>query len=215
MLWLKKKPIEIECPDCKIRFRLWVPVNMLDQWNSGAEIGCVKCGTRIKLERNEDSFHAAPKQPLEEIREEAALDKTGQPLAGAGEIILIVDDDSLVRKMAEDILKKNRFVPLTAQNGPEALDLIKRNNVAVIAVDLHLKNPRDPNSSMDGEEFLQKVVDLGKNIPAIITTGKDLIDDVILEPKWYDLHVKAFVQKGSPFWTDDLLMKIKEILKKD
>ena len=217
----EKKHIEIECPKCKTRFRLWVPLKLFSEWKDGEEIGCIKCRMRIRLEKDNDSFRVALAQSVEEIitaveHKEAAQTGEGVHLKNvSGETILVVDDDGLIRKMAEDELIKNNFTPLTAQNGPEALKLLKQNGIALVAVDLHLKNQRDPESVMDGEEFLQRLVDSGKNIPAIITTGKDLIDDIIFQPKWYDLHVKAFVQKGNPFWTDDLLAKIKEILKKD
>ncbi len=206
----EKNPVEIECPKCGTKFRLWVPIALFLKWKNGEEVVCVKCGTHIKLEKDGDNFRPVVGQPIEEIATEAAASSTG-----AGEPILIVDDDGLVRKMAENVLIKNRFKPFIAQNGPEALGIIEKNKVALVVVDLHLKNPKDPNSTMDGEEFLQRIADTGKKLPAIVTTGKDLIDDIILEPKWYDLHVMAFIQKGSPFWTDDLMLKIKEILKKD
>ena len=217
----EKKHIEIECPKCKTRFRLWVPLKLFSEWKDGEEIGCIKCRMRIRLEKDNDSFRVALAQSVEEIitaveHKEAAQTGEGVHLKNvSGETILVVDDDGLIRKMAEDELIKNNFTPLTAQNGPEALKLLKQNGIALVAVDLHLKNQRDPESIMAGEEFLQRLADLGKDIPAIITTGKALIDDIIFQPKWYDLHVKAFVQKGNPFWTDDLLAKIKEILKKD
>ena len=217
----EKKYIEIECPKCKTRFRLWVPLKLFSEWKNGEDIGCIKCGMRIRLEKDNDSFRVALAQSVDEIITEVEPKETAQAGEGVhlknvmGETILIVDDDGLIRKMAEDELIKNNFTPLTAPNGPEALKLIEKNQIAVIVVDLHLKNQRDPESVMDGEELLQRLIDSGKDIPAVITTGKDLIDDIIFQPKWYDLNVKAFVQKGNPFWTDDLLAKIKEILKKD
>ena len=211
----EKKPIEIECPGCKIKFRLWVPADLFSKWKNGEKVGCIKCGAHIILEKEGDSFRVKSKQPVETIITEPAPEETSETVEAIDGVILVVDDDGLVRKMAENVLKKNRFMPLTAKNGPEALRSIEQNRVALVVVDLHLKNPKDPESIMDGEEFLQRLVDSGKNIPAIVTTGKDIIDDIIFEPKWYDLHVMAFIQKGSPFWTDDLLVKIKETLKRD
>lgn len=208
----EKKSVEIECPKCGTKFRLWVPIALFLKWKTGEEVVCVKCGTRIQLEKDGDSFRVLIGQPIKIATETVPAETAA---SGAGEPILVVDDDGLVRKMAENVLLKNKFKPLVAQNGPVALDIIEKNKVALVVVDLHLKNPKDPKSTMDGEEFLQRLVDSGKKLPAIVTTGKDLIDDIILEPKWYDLHVAAFIQKGSPFWTDDLIVKIKEILGKD
>lgn len=209
----EKKSVEIECPKCRTKFRLWVPIALFLEWKNREEVVCVKCGTRVQLEKDGDSFRVVAGQSIKEIITEAVPTET--TASGAGELILVVDDDGLVRKMAENVLLKNKFTPLIAQNGPEALGIIEKNKVALVVVDLHLKNPKDPKSTMDGEEFLQRLADSGKKLPAIVTTGKDLIDDIILEPKWYDLHVAAFIQKGSPFWTDDMILKIKEILGKD
>lgn len=211
----EKKPVEIECHKCKTRFRLWVPAALFLEWKSGEEIVCVKCGARIELEKAGDNFRAASRQPVEEAAPEISPAEAVEAGAAAGETVLVVDDDGLVRKMAENVLLKNGLNPILSQNGQEALEVVEKQGVAVVVVDLHLKNPKDPKSTMDGEEFLQRLADSGKKLPAIVTTGKDLIDDIILEPKWYDLHVMAFIQKGSPFWTDDLIVKIKEILAKD
>lgn len=206
----KKTPVEIECPECKFKFRLWVPTDLLTQWKSGEEIGCIKCRAKLKLEPHKEGFRVTIPAPLEE--EVAEVLPETMP---TGELILVVDDDAVIRKMAEDALIKNKLAPLTAKNATEALNIIAKQQVAVVIVDLHLKNPKDSASTLSGEEFLQKLADDRKGIPAIVTTGKDLIDDIILEPKWYDLNVKAFLQKGSPFWIDELIVKIKEILKKD
>lgn len=211
----QKKAVEIECPKCKIRFRLWIPQYIFSQWKDGAEIGCIKCRTSIKLKKENDNFRVSAEQPIEKIVLEAAPGKTVSVGKPTGEPILIIDDDAVIRKMAEDALIKNKFTPLTAKNGAEALTILEKKQVAVVVVDLHLKNLKDPQATMNGEDFLQRLADLGKKIPAIVTTGKDLIDDIILEPKWYDMRVMAFIQKGSPFWTEELITKIKEILKKD
>ncbi|MBI3399122.1 MAG: response regulator [Deltaproteobacteria bacterium] len=211
----QKKSVEIECPRCKIRFRLWVPLYIFSQWKDGKEIGCVKCRANIKLKKENDSFRVSAEQPLKETILEAKPERAASEVLGTGATILVVDDDAVIRKMAENVLIKNKFTPLTARSGPEALNILEKKQAAAIVVDLHLKNSKDPQSDMDGEKFLQRVVDSGRKIPAVVTTGKYLIDDTILEPKWYNLHVMAFIQKGSPFWTDELITKIKEILKKD
>jgi hypothetical protein len=41
-----------------------------------------------------------------------------------------------------------------------------------------------------------------------------MIDDLILDPKWFELRVKGFIQKGNPFWANELRDKIKEVLNK-
>ena len=65
-------------------------------------------------------------------------------------------------------------------------------------------NQTDNLDDIDGEDLLKMVVEKGLDIPAIVTTGKDIVDDLILDPKWFNLHVKGFVQKGNPFWAEEL-----------
>lgn len=200
----KKEPIEIDCPECHSKFRLWVPLRLLSQWKSGEEVGCIKCKSPLRIFAEGDVFKVQSIKEVEALKEEAGKEK-----------VLIVDDDALVRKMTEDTLAGIGIKPLLAKNAEDALHMIEKSNISAIIVDLHLKNPNDPHSSIDGGEFLQKVIGMGKDIPSIITTGKELIDDLVLDPKWYELHVKGFIQKGNPFWMEELVVKIKEMLKKD
>src|SRR3972149_284721 len=69
----------------------------------------------------------------------------------------------LNRKMVEDATAKNNFSTLTAKNGTEGLNLIETKQISLVVVDLHLKNPKDPQAVMDGEEFLQRLADLKKD----------------------------------------------------
>lgn len=129
-------------------------------------------------------------------------------------MVLFIDDDRLAREMAEGTLGDAGIKLLTAKNSGEALKALKSGGVDLIVTDLYLKNPSDPESQIDGEELLQRVKETGAEIPAIITTGKDILDDLVLDPKWFELRVKGFIQKGNPFWMDELKGKIKEVLYK-
>ena len=104
---------------------------------------------------------------------------------------------------------------MQAKNAAEALKALRTERVNRIVTGRYLKNPADPESLIDGEDLLKRVVASGMNIPAIITTGKDILDDLVLDPKWFDLHVKGFIQKGNPFWSEELKLKIKEVMYKD
>lgn len=200
----KKEPIEIECPECHAKFRVWVPARLLPKWNEGEDIGCIKCKASLRIKKEGDAFNCQSIKEIEASKEDAGKQK-----------VLVVDDDALVRKMTEDMLIGIGVKPMLVKNAEEALSALEKTNISAIISDLHLKNPNDPHSLMDGEEFLGKVIGMGKKIPSVITTGKELIDDLVLNPKWYDLNVKGFIQKGNPFWMDELVVKIKELLKKD
>ena len=51
--------------------------------------------------------------------------------------ILVVDDESRMRKLVSDFLLKNNYQVLTAENGEEALDLFfADNNIALVILDV-------------------------------------------------------------------------------
>ena len=217
----KKQPVEILCSQCGTGFRLWVPAATVQEWgDEGGVINCIKCGARHTVLKGKKGLEAAsekrgeaasPVTPAEQ-QKTAAPEK---PPAEAMETVLVIDDDKLAREMVKSAMKDVGIRLATAQNSAEAIKFIKSERVDLIVTDLYLKNPGDPETLVDGEEVLKKIADMGIVIPAIITTGKNIIDDFVLDPKWFDLRVKGFIQKGNPFWADELKLKIKEVMYKD
>jgi len=215
----KKESVEVHCSECNTAFRLWLPQEFVPVDSTGVRINCVKCGARYLITKEGKSFKskkaevavAAP-APARSKTTAADAEKTPAAAVESTETILMIEDDKVARAMAENQLRDAGIRTLTAKNSTEALNLLKKNTVSLIVTDLHLKNANDPESQLDGEELLKRIVDSGVNVPAIITTGKDVIDDLMLDPKWFELHVKGFIQKGNPFWVEELKMKIKEVL---
>jgi CheY-like chemotaxis protein len=199
---VKKESLEIKCDSCDTSFRLWIPKELLQEWDEGEEISCVKCGARFRVKKGDEGFEAIS------LKEEEAPEEEER------ENVLIVEEDKLATAIAEKTLADVEINLLTARTGKEALEKVEKGEVDLIVTDLHLLNPEDPEADIDGEDLLRMVIDRGNNIPAIITTGKDMIDDLILDPKWFELRVKGFIQKGNPFWANELRDKIKEVLNK-
>jgi CheY-like chemotaxis protein/DNA-directed RNA polymerase subunit RPC12/RpoP len=231
----KKEAVEITCSVCASSFRLWIPVDSLEEWDRGMRINCIRCGSEHLVKRDHEGFEVfapsaaghsagtagaaetAPAQTQASTPAEEKSTDAAEPSAAATDrtgMVLYIEDDRLSREMAVSTMKENGIDLLTARNSTEALMMLNTHEIILIVTDLYLKNPADPASQLDGEDFLKDLVDSGKHIPAIITTGKDIIDDLVLDPKWYDLHVKGFIQKGNPFWVEELRDKIKETLVK-
>ncbi|MBI5588181.1 MAG: response regulator [Deltaproteobacteria bacterium] len=247
-----KESIEISCVECNTRFRLWVPFDMLRDWEKGTRISCIKCGALHFVRKGLDGFDISrlkelsaeekkpapagtapaqvkpapapprpqpnPPSPVEPPRVPAYAPETASQeidaTAHTQDTVLVVEDDRLAREMVEGTVKGLGIRLIAAKNATEAIRILRKERITLIVADLYLKNPGDPESLLDGEELLKKMVDSGLNIPSIITTGKDIIDDLVLDPKWFDLHVKGFIQKGNPFWAEELKLKVKEILYK-
>ncbi|TAN60981.1 response regulator [bacterium] len=223
---VKKEPLEIECSDCHKSFRLWIPVESLPEWESGSKISCIRCGARYLIKKNADGFLVAlikdtvsrAKKPEPVVVSAPAPppppppEAPAPPKAATRGTILLLDDDRLAREMTEHSFKESGFGVIISKNAAEGLRELKKQKIDLIVTDLHLKNSKDPEATMDGEEFLVKANQIVKNLPAVITTGKDIVDDLVLDPKWFDLHVKGFIQKGNPFWVEELKLKIQEVL---
>ncbi len=216
----KKLPIEILCSNCGTGFRLWVPAATAQEWGGeGEKISCVKCGAKHTVLKGPKGFEVAAERDEAARREpHANQQKTPAPEKPAAEVmetVLLIDDDKLAREMVKNAMKDVGIRLATAQNSAEAIKFVKSEPVNLIITDLYLKNPGDPETLVDGEDVLKKISDMGFVIPAIITTGKAIIDDFVLDPKWFDLRVKGFIQKGNPFWAEELKLKIKEVMYKD
>lgn len=210
----KKEAVEIDCGSCSTKFRLWIPEELLPDWGKGSTINCVKCGTRYTITHDADGFTVSPEEVGEEASEKAgtsAGDEAAPPSNGQ-ETVLFVEDDQLSSAIAVSTLTEMGLNVRSAKNAKEAVEAFDKGGVNLIVTDLHLKNPNDPESDIDGEELLQLLADKGGAIPTIVTTGKDMIDEISMDPKWIDLHVKGFIQKANPFWADELRDTIKKIL---
>lgn len=88
--------------------------------------------------------------------------------------ILIVDDDPSIRSMLGLILRENStFDVLTAENGEQALDIIKKKeNVDIVLSDIQM--PR-----MNGIELLREIKSLDPTLPVVMITGFPTIDIAI------------------------------------
>src|SRR3990172_249522 len=207
---IKKEAVEINCSGCGARFRLWIPEELLSGWGEGEDINCIKCGARFLVKGGPSGVSVTSAAPAQ-----AQAQKTPAPASGedAGKKkVIFIDDDKLAIAIAQHSLTDLDISLVTVKSGEEALKQIASSHFDIIITDIHLKDPSDPNRQMDGEDVLNRVASLGKPIPAIITTGKDIIDDIALDPKWFDLKVRGFIQKGNPFWADELKTKLKEVL---
>jgi len=209
----KKEPVEIACSGCNASFRLWVPEEM-PNIRVGIKVSCVLCGARYSVRKVENGFDVKPLGEAAPAPAEAAA-QAAQVAQGITDTILMIEDDKIARAMAENQLGEAGISVIMAKNGNEAMKILKKHKISLIVSDLHLKNAADPESTVDGEELLKNIIAAGIQLPAIITTGKDLLDDMISDSKWFDLNVKGFIQKGNPFWVEELRLKIKEVLFKD
>ena len=101
--------------------------------------------------------------------------------------ILIVDDEVEIRELLSRLVLQERFEALAAPDGETALDLIRRESLDVVLLDIKMPG-------LDGMEILRRAKELDRDLPVIMITGQGLIKGAIeaLRAGAHDYLVKPF-----------------------
>jgi CheY-like chemotaxis protein len=82
-------------------------------------------------------------------------------------VILIVEDEELLRLVAVDLVENAGFFPLVASNADEALSILEqRSDISLLFTDIHMPG------SMDGLRLAHAVRNRWPPIKVIIVSGK-------------------------------------------
>ncbi len=115
--------------------------------------------------------------------------------------ILIVDDEKLIRDVIKTYAEEENYECLEAENGLEALNIINKQNIDLIVLDIMMPK-------MDGMTFLESLKK-EKNIPVIILSARTEEYDKL---RGFDLGTDDYLTK--PFSPKELIARIKAILKR-
>lgn len=112
-------------------------------------------------------------------------------------IILIAEDELLVREAARMALEDEQYTVLLADNGDEALEIFVDRYEEIDLVLLDVQMP-----GMNGDDALEQMQFIDPDVKVIFVTG------VIIN--WEELGVAGIIQK--PYGSDELLRRVREIL---
>ena len=116
--------------------------------------------------------------------------------------VLIVDDESRMRKLVKDFLVKKEFEVLEAENGEEAVDIFfSTKDIALIILDIMMPK-------MDGWEVCREIRK-NSNVPIIMLTAKSDERDEVLG---FELGVDEYISK--PFSPKILVARVEAILRR-
>ena len=116
--------------------------------------------------------------------------------------ILVVDDESRMRKLVKDFLTKKNFQVLEAGNGEEAMDIFyEEKDIALIILDVMMPK-------MDGWEVFREIRKNSK-VPIIMLTARSDERDELLG---FDLGVDEYISK--PFSPKILVARVEAILRR-
>lgn len=116
--------------------------------------------------------------------------------------ILVVDDESRMRKLVRDFLVKNNYEVVEAADGEEALDLFfEKNDIDLVILDVMMPK-------MDGWQVCREIRAYSK-VPIIMLTAKSDERDELLG---FELGVDEYISK--PFSPKILVARVEAILRR-
>ena len=116
--------------------------------------------------------------------------------------IMVVDDESRMRKLVKDFLVKSGYEVVEAEDGAQALDIFyEQNDIALIILDVMMPK-------MDGWQVCREVREYSK-VPIIMLTAKSDERDELLG---FELGVDEYISK--PFSPKILVARVEAILRR-
>lgn len=114
--------------------------------------------------------------------------------------ILVVDDEELMRYLVVSYLSKLGHSCLTAVDGVDALDKIKKNKIDAVITDIRLPN-------MDGMTLTQEISRQYPGLPIMIMTA---FDEEYSEGTVISAGAREFLKK--PFTLDEFAVRLNKMI---
>jgi two-component system KDP operon response regulator KdpE len=115
--------------------------------------------------------------------------------------VLVVDDEPAIRRFLRTSLGAQGHETLEAADGKTALDLMRRNRVDVLVLDLGLPD-------IDGFQIITELREAGSLVPIIVLSSRT---DEVGKVRALDLGADDYVTK--PFGVDELSARIRAALR--
>ncbi|WOZ77144.1 response regulator [Kosakonia sacchari] len=117
--------------------------------------------------------------------------------------ILVVDDDTAVCSLLEDVLNEHVFTVYACHNGRDAVNLCAQHaDIALVLLDMMLPD-------INGLQVLQQLQKLRPSLPVVMLTGLGSESDVVV-----GLEMGADDYIGKPFNARVLVARVKAVLRR-
>ena len=116
--------------------------------------------------------------------------------------ILIVDDETLIRNVIKEYLKQENFTYDEAENGIDAIDLVKKNKYDCIIMDIMMPE-------LDGFSAIKEIKKISDSKIIVLSARTEEFDKL----SGFDLGIDDYVTK--PFSPKELVARIKAVCKRD
>ena len=118
-----------------------------------------------------------------------------------GKNVLVVEDNKINQMITKKILEKNKMVCQVADNGTDAVQLVKENDFDVVLMDIHMPG-------ISGIEATQKIREFNKALPIIALTAVTIDENL---DEFFRVEFNEIIPK--PFKPEEFFEKIHDTLK--
>jgi PAS domain S-box-containing protein len=139
---------------------------------------------------------------LEKESSQAIVEEEKKPAAALEGLVLLIDDEEVVREIGSDMLKTMGMKCLTAGNGTEGIDMFKQNSTQIKLVILDVEMP-----DISGEKVFHTLKGINPGVKILIASGygKEYLETTIFKNK-----IDHFLPK--PFNIEQLSYQISRLL---
>jgi DNA-binding response OmpR family regulator len=116
--------------------------------------------------------------------------------------ILVVEDDTNIRKLICAVLKQNGFVPLQANDGVQALEVMDKEHIDLVVLDLMMPK-------LDGYQLTRELRATWATLPILMVTAKQEPND---KKQGFLAGTDDYMTK--PFDEEELILRIKALLRR-
>ncbi len=117
--------------------------------------------------------------------------------------ILVIEDEKKVASFIKKGLEEEHYAVDTAYDGEEGLYMVETNEYDLIVLDLMIPK-------IDGLEVLKRVRGNRNNVPILVLTAKDTVDDIV---KGLDAGCDDYLTK--PFIFAEFLARVRALLRRE
>jgi PAS domain S-box-containing protein len=141
-------------------------------------------------------FPASTAKPLQRQGEYALNTR------GSGEMVLVADDEVIVRQATKNMLERHGYLVVLADNGREAVDLFRilEDKVSVVLLDMTMP-------VMSGEDAFRELKQIRPDVRVVLTSGYNEVEAV---RRFTGKGLAGFIQK--PFSSARLVEKIRTVI---
>jgi two-component system, cell cycle sensor histidine kinase and response regulator CckA len=135
------------------------------------------------------------------VREDAVREtKTPSTNSAGRQVVLVVDDELVVRLVLRKVLERSGFVVAEAENGMVAMEYLQAHPASVSLIVLDLTMPH-----WNGEETMEALSQAGFRIPVLVMSG---YAESEAAGRFTSPMVQGYIEK--PFVLQDVMHKINE-----